>query len=317
MVGDTGYAFHSGDCGNMGVAIADRGDSPKIAATAAKIGKHEELGALAGVYETSLFNDGASDDLSKEIEGETPEEEAAEPDTEEGEAKSDESADKDAQEDATPEDTETSDAALTQDEAFEEPITAEDEEEEGADETKVDTYEEKDPEAEVDEEAQEDPAEKRPIVKRGATTGGKSKARPAPGKAEKIMDTNDDEDLDLPSPRGQPVPYPESMMETNYTICAPQLLHLDRQGKPLWFNGWILENKFTEPGQLPSLSSFNAYMREKREDDSYGDWTLQESNMCCLRSDKLHKFTAKEKDTLKMIVATAREVGALDRQKAS
>lgn len=30
----------------------------------------------------------------------------------------------------------------------------------------------------------------------------------------------------------------------NYTICAPQILHLGMNGKPLWFNGWLLENKF-------------------------------------------------------------------------
>lgn len=33
---------------------------------------------------------------------------------------------------------------------------------------------------------------------------------------------------------------------TNFTICAPQLLHLDTNGKPLWFNGWLLHNKFAE-----------------------------------------------------------------------
>lgn len=30
----------------------------------------------------------------------------------------------------------------------------------------------------------------------------------------------------------------------NYTICAPQILHLGLTGKPLWFNGWLLEDKF-------------------------------------------------------------------------
>jgi alpha 1,3-mannosyltransferase len=31
-----------------------------------------------------------------------------------------------------------------------------------------------------------------------------------------------------------------------YTVCGPQLLHLDVDGNPLWFNGWLLESKFAE-----------------------------------------------------------------------
>jgi hypothetical protein len=32
----------------------------------------------------------------------------------------------------------------------------------------------------------------------------------------------------------------------NFTICSPQLLHFGTDGKPLWFNGWLLSNKFAD-----------------------------------------------------------------------
>lgn len=49
-----------------------------------------------------------------------------------------------------------------------------------------------------------------------------------------------------------------------YTICAPQLLHLDRSGRPLWFNGWLLPNKF-DKGKNREPSRFEAFLREPRE----------------------------------------------------
>jgi alpha 1,3-mannosyltransferase len=32
----------------------------------------------------------------------------------------------------------------------------------------------------------------------------------------------------------------------NHTMCMPQLVHYDVKGKPLWFNGWLLDNKYAD-----------------------------------------------------------------------
>lgn len=100
-----------------------------------------------------------------------------------------------------------------------------------------------------------------------------------------------------------------SSEDGNFTICAPQLLHLGRDNRPLWFNGWILDNKFDI--DHPRLSTFDSFMLEHKESRAYPDWRLEENNLCCLISDKVFKFNAEEKKALDGIVAIAKDVGAL------
>jgi alpha 1,3-mannosyltransferase len=106
-----------------------------------------------------------------------------------------------------------------------------------------------------------------------------------------------------PNPANQPEP-------TNYTICAPQLLHLDMDGKPLWFNGWLLDNKFADK-KSKKFGKFEHYLIEPREIREPGAWQLEEANMCCLTTDADLKrdFTQNEKDILDMMIAQGREVG--------
>ncbi|KAH8803241.1 mannosyltransferase putative-domain-containing protein [Xylogone sp. PMI_703] len=97
------------------------------------------------------------------------------------------------------------------------------------------------------------------------------------------------------------------------TICAPQLLHLDMEGRPLWFNGWILNNKFADKKQRSS-SNFDVFLIEptdKREPDA---WQLQEHNEACLTADEANKFSEEEKETLDMIIALAKEQDAYGKE---
>lgn len=111
------------------------------------------------------------------------------------------------------------------------------------------------------------------------------------------------------SPEPEVVIGPELEL-SNYTICAPQLLHLDRQGKPLWFNGWLLPNKFAEhKNQAPA--TFEAYIREPREIRDPGAWQLHENNICCLTAEHKADFSEVEKSTLAMIMENGRRSGAL------
>ena len=95
----------------------------------------------------------------------------------------------------------------------------------------------------------------------------------------------------------------------NFTICAPQLLHLDRDGRPLWFNGWVLKDKFT----TSDYGQFETYMKEPREVMEPGAWQLKEDNLCCLTSNETFTFTEDEKDVLEMIIGLAKAVAVRNR----
>ncbi|KAL3459776.1 putative alpha-1,3-mannosyltransferase [Aspergillus heterothallicus] len=95
----------------------------------------------------------------------------------------------------------------------------------------------------------------------------------------------------------------------NYTICAPQLLHLDPSGRPLWFNGWVLSNKYQGKNREPT--DFRAFLREPRERREPHAWQLHEHNECCLTSEHLGEFSADERAVLDMIMASGRRAGAL------
>jgi len=98
---------------------------------------------------------------------------------------------------------------------------------------------------------------------------------------------------------------------SNYTICAPQLLHLDTNDEPLWFNGWLLDNKFADKNQK-KFGQFDHYLIEPRDIREPGAWQLEEHNSCCLTTDKdkMKHFSDHEKELLQMFMDKAREVGA-------
>lgn len=97
---------------------------------------------------------------------------------------------------------------------------------------------------------------------------------------------------------------------STYSICAPQLLHLDLEGKPLWFNGWLLDNKFADKKQK-KFGKFEHYLIEPRDVRDPGAWQLEESNMCCLTTDAPLKrdFSPEEKSILAMMIQQAKDVG--------
>lgn len=76
-------------------------------------------------------------------------------------------------------------------------------------------------------------------------------------------------------------------------LCAPQLLHLDTAGKPLWFNGGLVDNKFADKKKR-KLASFKEYLVEPRELREPTPWQLGESNMACLDSERRFEFTEAE-----------------------
>ncbi|KAH0279408.1 putative alpha-1,3-mannosyltransferase, partial [Aureobasidium melanogenum] len=95
-----------------------------------------------------------------------------------------------------------------------------------------------------------------------------------------------------------------------YTVSSPQLLHLDLNNRPLWFNGWILDDKYEENKHV-NVSTWDVYLSEVKETHEAAEWRIGGHNMATLKSNKAFEFTQKEKDVLQMIVETARENGAL------
>ncbi|KAF4760795.1 hypothetical protein HAV15_007688 [Penicillium sp. str.  len=94
--------------------------------------------------------------------------------------------------------------------------------------------------------------------------------------------------------------------ESDLTICAPQLLHLDREKRPLWFNGWLYENKYA--GSKRVLGAFEAFMEEPGESLDRAPWQLEESNLCCLSNSVAKDFTRQETEWLGVLIEMARTV---------
>ncbi|KAI0164168.1 glycosyltransferase family 71 protein [Xylariaceae sp. FL1272] len=106
---------------------------------------------------------------------------------------------------------------------------------------------------------------------------------------------------------------PATSPET-HVICAPQLLHTDTDGSPLWFNGWLLANKFDPPGKQRYMK-MDSYLLEPKPikgEDSF--WRIAQSNICCLTSTPKLKYDMEESDKkiLKMIIERAKEVKDMD-----
>ncbi|RAH75042.1 alpha-mannosyltransferase [Aspergillus aculeatinus CBS 121060] len=99
--------------------------------------------------------------------------------------------------------------------------------------------------------------------------------------------------------------------DLKYTVCAPQLLHLGTDGRPLWFNGWLLPDKFSDEERQPT--NFEAFIPEPPSAEDSGSWQLHDSNVCCLSADQVVYFDAAEKEALDGLIGIARDVGAIGR----
>jgi alpha 1,3-mannosyltransferase len=56
----------------------------------------------------------------------------------------------------------------------------------------------------------------------------------------------------------------ENGREGEEEVCGKQLLHTSREGRPLWFNGWIATDKYQDD-HLTSFQDFQGFVTEPRE----------------------------------------------------
>ncbi|EAU37263.1 predicted protein [Aspergillus terreus NIH2624] len=83
--------------------------------------------------------------------------------------------------------------------------------------------------------------------------------------------------------QGSETPEQEAFLG-NMSICGPQLLHLGRDDRPLWFNGWLQHSKFAKDEEARPIE-FLEYMKEPSDVDDPNGWKLGSNNICCLRAD--------------------------------
>ncbi|KAI2633291.1 glycosyltransferase family 71 protein [Xylaria nigripes] len=133
--------------------------------------------------------------------------------------------------------------------------------------------------------------------------------------------SNNDEDL---PPLNNLTPLEGGSTPKKYTMCSPQLLHLDLDDSPLWFNGWLLVSKYAKRTER-RFAPMKSYLVEPRggvararDDESWTPgtqdyWKLGTDNMCCLTSTPESKFDIADEDLalLKMMRDRALEVGAI------
>ncbi|KAK4554211.1 hypothetical protein LTR86_008739 [Recurvomyces mirabilis] len=87
------------------------------------------------------------------------------------------------------------------------------------------------------------------------------------------------------------------------SICSQQLVHFDRSGQPLWFNGWLATQKLDDETEV-EFRDFEYYAREMKGRRPRGDrdpYSVQPRNLVCMQTTQTYAFTDEEQATLKMM----------------
>lgn len=102
-------------------------------------------------------------------------------------------------------------------------------------------------------------------------------------------------------------------IHTLYTCNSPQLLHLDLDGRPIWWNGWILDDKYEDQKSVP-VSKIEVFLSEEKTTGEAPEWAIGGRNMATLKSDQAYTFTDEEMAVWDMIVEVAQQNGALGKR---
>ncbi|KAK3676618.1 hypothetical protein LTR78_003392 [Recurvomyces mirabilis] len=86
-------------------------------------------------------------------------------------------------------------------------------------------------------------------------------------------------------------------------ICSQQLVHFDRAGQPLWFNGWLATQKLDDETEV-EFRDFEYYAREMKGRRRRGErdpYSVHPRNVVCMQTTQTFAFTDEEQATLKMM----------------
>jgi alpha 1,3-mannosyltransferase len=95
-------------------------------------------------------------------------------------------------------------------------------------------------------------------------------------------------------------------------ICGIQLLHLNLEGRPLWFNGGIAENK-NHDDHLTNFQKFHGFISEPKEATStsitpWDGWEERDDgSIMCLHDDTFTPLSRKEQEIIDMTTDIARK----------
>lgn len=94
-------------------------------------------------------------------------------------------------------------------------------------------------------------------------------------------------------------------------ICAPQLVHLDLDGRPLWFAGGLLNSGSAAKGQT-GYHTFCSFMVEQSDLEEETAWEFQRGDVYCLTSppDLVSELKKEEDRILDIIVALTTKIDA-------
>ncbi|CRG85976.1 hypothetical protein PISL3812_02979 [Talaromyces islandicus] len=97
-------------------------------------------------------------------------------------------------------------------------------------------------------------------------------------------------------------------LDRDVRFCSYQMLHMDRDQSPLWYNGWISDQKKSILTKK-NLWQFEHYMVEAKETNGKNPWTWAANYKGCLNGRELVRLTHSEKEIFNRAIQAAVDFG--------
>ena len=94
-----------------------------------------------------------------------------------------------------------------------------------------------------------------------------------------------------------------------HAICSQQLVHFDRSGKPLWWNGWLATRKIDDKTEI-EFRDFTVYAKEtkrRRKRGAPDPYSVKPANIVCMQTEEYSPFSSQELEVLEMLRSHARD----------
>lgn len=99
-----------------------------------------------------------------------------------------------------------------------------------------------------------------------------------------------------------------SIYDRDVRVCSYQMIHMDRNQTPLWYNGWISDKK-RPTLEMRNLWEFEQYMIENPVLTGENPWTWIDGFKGCLDGWELVSFTESEKNVFQNARQAAIDLG--------
>lgn len=99
-------------------------------------------------------------------------------------------------------------------------------------------------------------------------------------------------------------------LDRDVNFCSYQMLHMDRDQTPLWYNGWISDQK-KQILTKNNVWQFEHYMVEAKDTNGKNPWTWAANYKGCLNGRELVSLTHAEKDIFNSAIQAAVDFGLI------